>query len=219
MLLFYIFNFFSLIHYFPTSSSAHYHPLSEAYIRWINENQSHWKAGKNFDTSEWFRVKNMASGKYVVKPKWLFASKLDFLLGVLRQSLLKKEHSFKTNTLVDDSNIPAYFDARNAWPKCKSIRQIWDQSHCGSCWVRNVKIWRKLFNSNFSFYRPLVQQQPCLIDSVYIQVRNYKSTFLQKICCLAVGNAEKVVLEVKFQELGGTGKPMVIIITFFLLIW
>lgn len=58
-------------------------------------------------------------------------------------------------------------------------------------------------------------QQQCLIDSVYIQARNYKSTFPQKICCLAVGNAEKVVLEVKFQERGGTGKPMVIITTFF----
>lgn len=35
--------------------------------------------------------------------------------------------------IVDD--VPDSFDARLKWPKCKSIREIRDQSNCGSCWV------------------------------------------------------------------------------------
>jgi cathepsin B len=31
--------------------------------------------------------------------------------------------------------VPATFDARDAWPQCKSIGQIRDQSDCGSCWA------------------------------------------------------------------------------------
>jgi len=32
-------------------------------------------------------------------------------------------------------NLPATFDARQAWPSCASIQQIRDQSACGSCWA------------------------------------------------------------------------------------
>ncbi len=31
--------------------------------------------------------------------------------------------------------IPKKFDARRKWPKCPSIRKIFDQAGCGSCWV------------------------------------------------------------------------------------
>ena len=31
--------------------------------------------------------------------------------------------------------LPDTFDARTAWPQCKSIGQIRDQSDCGSCWA------------------------------------------------------------------------------------
>lgn len=33
------------------------------------------------------------------------------------------------------ANIPPFFDAREAWPDCPSIREIRDQSNCGSCWA------------------------------------------------------------------------------------
>ena len=31
--------------------------------------------------------------------------------------------------------LPENFDPREAWPKCESIREIRDQSGCGSCWA------------------------------------------------------------------------------------
>ncbi len=31
--------------------------------------------------------------------------------------------------------LPTAFDAREQWPKCKSIFEIRDQSTCGSCWA------------------------------------------------------------------------------------
>jgi C1A family cysteine protease len=32
-------------------------------------------------------------------------------------------------------DLPENFDARTAWPQCKSIGHIRDQSTCGSCWA------------------------------------------------------------------------------------
>ncbi|KAI1717021.1 papain family cysteine protease domain-containing protein [Ditylenchus destructor] len=34
-----------------------------------------------------------------------------------------------------DIDLPKSFDAREHWPKCKSIKEIRDQSNCGSCWA------------------------------------------------------------------------------------
>ena len=31
--------------------------------------------------------------------------------------------------------IPESFDAAERWPECETIRHIWDQSNCGSCWA------------------------------------------------------------------------------------
>ena len=33
------------------------------------------------------------------------------------------------------SAIPSEFDARNAWSHCQTIRSIYNQAACGSCWV------------------------------------------------------------------------------------
>lgn len=33
------------------------------------------------------------------------------------------------------ANLPATFDSRTQWPKCKSIAHIRDQGNCGSCWA------------------------------------------------------------------------------------
>ena len=34
-----------------------------------------------------------------------------------------------------ESGIPTNFDSREQWPKCASIKEIRDQSDCGSCWA------------------------------------------------------------------------------------
>jgi len=48
----------------------------------------------------------------------------------------------KDNTrrlLVPAAELPVHFDARDAWPQCKSIRSIRDQgSKCGSCWAHGA---------------------------------------------------------------------------------
>jgi cathepsin B len=33
------------------------------------------------------------------------------------------------------SDLPTAFDSRTAWPNCESIKEIRDQSNCGSCWA------------------------------------------------------------------------------------
>jgi len=37
--------------------------------------------------------------------------------------------------LFSASELPAHFDVREKWPKCKTLFDIRDQSRCGSCWA------------------------------------------------------------------------------------
>jgi cathepsin B len=34
-----------------------------------------------------------------------------------------------------DIEVPAEFDSRTSWPFCRSLREVRDQSSCGSCWA------------------------------------------------------------------------------------
>lgn len=89
--------------------------LSEEYIQHINDQASTWTAGKNF-------------------PKGTTLSDIQKLLGAKKSkgSVLEFKVEDKSNAPDD---IPKNFDAREYWPNCTSIRQIADQSKCGSCWV------------------------------------------------------------------------------------
>jgi hypothetical protein len=39
------------------------------------------------------------------------------------------------STLPLHNNLPISFDSRTRWPRCTSIRDIYDQSACGDCWA------------------------------------------------------------------------------------
>ncbi|XP_076266827.1 cathepsin B-like [Rhynchophorus ferrugineus] len=90
------------------------HPLSDEFIAEINSKQSTWKAGRNFDISEYGLFKKLASGSKGIKN---------------RDSLVTRLHD-------EDVEIPESFDSREAWPECADIiGLIRDQSRCGACWA------------------------------------------------------------------------------------
>ncbi|KAL1487761.1 hypothetical protein ABEB36_015596 [Hypothenemus hampei] len=91
------------------------HPLSLEFIDQINEKATTWVAGKNFEISDWERVKKLAS-------------------GVLPGSY-SLENVGSINPHDESEDVPESFDSREAWPNCASIKQIRDQSSCGSCWA------------------------------------------------------------------------------------
>lgn len=98
-------------------SCAYAFDNSDEFINEINSKQNLWKAGRNFpvDTPH---------------------SRLHALLGAkfLPENELKNI-PVKETEINDSVDIPKSFDSRTQWPKCKSIKEIADQSACGSCWV------------------------------------------------------------------------------------
>ena len=74
-----------------------------------------WVAGKNFESMD------------QVLP----------LLGALPEPRDKDDRTYREGSLeaVQNYQAPESFDSREAWPECKSIKNIWDQANCGSCWA------------------------------------------------------------------------------------
>ncbi|XP_066251910.1 cathepsin B-like [Euwallacea similis] len=96
-------------------AEADLHPLSEEYIAQINNKATTWKAGKNFEVHDWERVKKIANG---VLPSKRLHTNID-----------------SENPHDESEDVPEEFDAREQWSKCDSLKQIRDQSSCGSCWA------------------------------------------------------------------------------------
>ncbi|CAL8105585.1 unnamed protein product [Calicophoron daubneyi] len=42
---------------------------------------------------------------------------------------------YKQVAYDENQVIPEEFDARQQWPNCISIKTIWNQGECGSCWA------------------------------------------------------------------------------------
>ncbi|VDK70990.1 unnamed protein product [Litomosoides sigmodontis] len=85
-------------------------------IDYVNSRQTLWKAG------------NTKFNSYDATVKY----------GLLGVSDLKKSIKEKKKLPVmqySNSYIPESFDAREKWPECESLRNIRDQSSCGSCWA------------------------------------------------------------------------------------
>ncbi|KAJ6223293.1 hypothetical protein RDWZM_001838 [Blomia tropicalis] len=97
--------------------SKHVNILSDEMIDEINQLDTTWKAGRNFDIDT--PIEDLFS-----------------LLGVKRSSnqvrLPLKIHNIDE---VEAEPIPIEFDARKHWPNCLSISLIRDQGSCGSCWA------------------------------------------------------------------------------------
>ncbi|KAK3795050.1 hypothetical protein RRG08_058352 [Elysia crispata] len=103
---------------FAVAASVDFAPLSDAEIEYINSLEGNtWKAGRNFDVNDFERVKA--------------------LLGVDLEAntLYNRLHLSYPELLYSKVDLPATFDARENWPKCATIKDIRDQSNCGSCWA------------------------------------------------------------------------------------
>ncbi|XP_064459374.1 uncharacterized protein LOC135369786 [Ornithodoros turicata] len=90
------------------------HPTSDEMIDFINNLNTTWTAGRNFDKS--------ISLEY-----------LRGLLGVHPMSLMHRLPAIEHD--VDPDDLPDSFDARQKWSHCHSIGVIRDQGACGSCWA------------------------------------------------------------------------------------
>jgi len=101
-----------------TIASCHLDLLSivndEDLITHINKQGSTWKAGP----SE--RFADISIGTFRT------------LLGALKTPEDKK---LKIKTVPVPKDLPANFDSRVQWPTCDSLKEVRDQSTCGSCWA------------------------------------------------------------------------------------
>lgn len=59
-----------------------------------------------------------------------------FYFGSLKSPINDERILKKSNVLLQ--YLPANFDAREKWPQCETIKQIYDQGSCGSCWAFGV---------------------------------------------------------------------------------
>jgi len=82
----------------------------------VNASGAAWKAGKNT------RFEHMTTEE-IKKTMGVLGDVPEFARLETRENLL-------TATAIPDS-----FDSRDAWPGCDSIKEIRDQSTCGSCWA------------------------------------------------------------------------------------
>ena len=57
------------------------------------------------------------------------------LMGALPVDESNRQPDVTTLKNLSIINAPDSFDSRVAWPKCGSIKEIRDQSACGSCWA------------------------------------------------------------------------------------
>uniref|UniRef100_A0AC35UGT0 Pept_C1 domain-containing protein n=1 Tax=Rhabditophanes sp. KR3021 TaxID=114890 RepID=A0AC35UGT0_9BILA len=88
-------------------------------VNYVNSRQGLWKAEINAKFASF--SKKVVSG----------------LLGVnhVRLSTKALKHMSPTHAAVVD--IPDEFDSREYWPKCPGIKEIRDQSSCGSCYLES----------------------------------------------------------------------------------
>jgi len=90
-----------------------YDEFSKSMASKTNQMQTKWRAGYNRYFRGW-ELENM---------KTLMGTKLDYVEDAPVENAVPKD------------TLPSTFDAREKWPKCSSLKEIRDQSTCGSCWA------------------------------------------------------------------------------------
>lgn len=75
----------------------------------------------------WKAATNSRFNKYTVE-------QFKYILGAKKLPKNALE-SIPVKTYPKSLELPKEFDARTAWPQCKTIGNILDQGHCGSCWA------------------------------------------------------------------------------------
>ncbi|RCN33846.1 papain family cysteine protease [Ancylostoma caninum] len=98
------------------------HLTGQALVDYVNEHQPFFKAVYSPEAEELTKFRIMDS-KFLVKPK-----KEEVLTDIVGD----EEPPEKLLLLY---LLNTFFDARERWPQCTSIRTIRDQSKCGSCWA------------------------------------------------------------------------------------
>lgn len=104
-----------LFYWIPMLAYVFATEISDDLIQVINTKQNLWTAGRNFP-------KNFPVQK---------------LLGIKRKRGLQ-DIPILRHDINESDELPKVFDARLNWPGCKSIREVPDQSACGSGWVNKI---------------------------------------------------------------------------------
>lgn len=100
---------------------------------------------------------------------------MDFRLGLMQGGdRLNDAMEFKLKMFSPEElrKAPDSFDSREAWPKCESIREIRNQSRCGSCWAFSAAT--------------VMSDRLCIGSGQKIQTRLSPEDVLA--CCFACGN-------------------------------